>query len=136
MTKKEWLQALLDGKTVTSNYANGNPIIFYEGVFMYKNTSEEVNLNLHNHGLREYFKYPMWFKSTISGVVVKFTSLKEGIVVSSNSKYRFGKKCYDWEAHTSKTQWTQVDEPITIKEVTIEEIEAHYGCKVKIVVVA
>lgn len=83
MTKKEWLQALLDGKTVTSNYANGNPIIFYEGVFIYKNTSEVVNLNLHNHGLREYFEYSL-----------------------------------------------------LTKEVTMEDIEAHYGCKVKIVVVA
>lgn len=133
MTKKEWLQALLDGKTVTSNYANGNPIIFYEGTFMYKDATEAVNLNRHNHGLKEYFKYPMWFESKLNGYTVKFTSLNEGIVIRETGMYDIGHYSKEWIKHTDKGTWLQVDNPIQAKEVTMEELEAHYGCKIKIV---
>ena len=132
MTKKEWLQALLDGKTMTSDYAKGDPIIF-GGAYFEDKDSYYTDVNYHNSGLREYFEYPMWFKAGHDDYIVKFTSRGKGVVVQANNVYKVGHSSDDWIPHTDTLAWTQVEEPIDTKEVTIEELEAHYGCKVKIV---
>lgn len=57
MEKKEWLQALLDGNTMTSDEAKGTPICFNSnGKFEYINIPcgySEADVNSHKSNLRE-----------------------------------------------------------------------------------
>lgn len=58
------------------------------------------------------FTYPMWFKSTITGGIVKFLSLNEGEVIANGiSSNTVGEIIYNLTPHIDSAIWTQVDEP-------------------------
>jgi hypothetical protein len=52
---------------------------------------------------------PIYCLGKNSGIVVKFTSLKEGIVVKQGKYHNVGKKLDILIEHTSKTIWQQLD---------------------------
>jgi len=84
------------------------------------------------------YKYPLYFKWHSSSLVIKFTGLNEGeIVVPSANSDALGYKGTNFIPHTDKSCWTQIDEPILKKEITvtkaIEELEKLYGCKVQFI---
>lgn len=144
MTKREWLQALLDGKTMTSDEANGNPVFLNKnGKFESIDSSDEyqnANINCFNKNLREYFEYPMWFKSIAdtedNGMIVRYDSLNNGIVVveAKNGYYKKGHRSNQWKAHTHTSVWEQVLEPIIeVEEMTLEQICKALGKEIKIV---
>lgn len=80
----------------------------------------------------ERVTYPMWFKQVDTSLVVKFTSLNEGVcVVASNGYshgYPLGKHSMHWTPHTNTVVWEQVEEPAA--EMTLEEISQALGYKV------
>ena len=144
MTKKEWLQALLDGKTMTSDEASGEPICFNSnGNFEYIDQCGEhylqVNINAHKSNLREYFEYPMWFecisKHCDNGMIVKFESLTKGILVkkADNGHHKMDKGLVHWTEHTNTSVWKQVPEPHIVEEMTLEEVCKLLGKDIKIV---
>ena len=147
MEKREWIQALLDGKTMTSDEANGKPICFnangeFEyGEFEYIDSSRErnqANPNMHGTNLREYFEYPMWFecisKHCDNGMIVKFDSITRGILVkeANDGCHKIGKGLVHWVEHTNTHVWKQVTEP-AIKEMTLEEVCKLIGKEIKII---
>ena len=95
-------KAFFDGETIEYLYANG----------IWRETS---NLDwcqpLEKYRIKPEFNYPMWFKSNNSELVVKFTDLKEGVIVIPNPRHRIGDEFKDWVAHTNADIWTQIDEP-------------------------
>jgi len=54
MTKKEWIQAMLDGKEVVSHDKYKTPMIWNGDTFVYKNSGIEVDLPAHTGDLRLY----------------------------------------------------------------------------------
>lgn len=56
----------------------------------------------------EEFEYPMWFKQKNDPLVVEFTGLKEGFVISGNSFYKVGKWLDKLQKHTCDTVWENV----------------------------
>ena len=67
------------------------------------------------------FQYPMWFKSTVSGVVVKFDNLNSGEVIVGNGVHKIGEYYDSWVEHTNKYHWEEIEEPISKQKVTIEK---------------
>lgn len=62
------------------------------------------------------FLYPIYKKSSITGVVIKFDGLKSGVVIEKGSSpLSIGEFRYDWIAHTSGLweDWTPPEEPKT-----------------------
>ncbi len=62
---------------------------------------------------KEEFNYPMWFKSKKWDYIVKFTELREGIVVLEGINPQIDKdfSCSVWTAHTDSETWNQVPNP-------------------------
>lgn len=67
------------------------------------------------------FQYPMWFKSTSSGIVVKFDNLSSGEVIVGNEVHKIGEYNDAWVKHTNKYHWEEIEEPIAKQKVTIEK---------------
>lgn len=67
------------------------------------------------------FQYPMWFKSTFSGVVVKFDNLNSGEVIVGNEVHNIGEYNDAWIEHTNKYHWEEMEEPIAKQKVMIEK---------------
>lgn len=67
------------------------------------------------------FQYPMWFKSTPSGIVVKFDNLNSGEVIVGNDVHKIGEYNDAWIKHTNKYHWEEMEEPIAKQKVTIEK---------------
>ena len=67
------------------------------------------------------FQYPMWFKSTVSGVVVKFDNLNSGEVIVGNDVHKIGEYNDAWVEHTNKYHWEEIEEPISKQKVMIEK---------------
>ena len=67
------------------------------------------------------FQYPMWFKSTPSGIVVKFDNLNSGEVIVGNEVHKIGEYYDAWVKHTNKYHWEEIEEPIAKQKVTIEK---------------
>ena len=58
------------------------------------------------------FQYPMWFKSTYNGLVVRFDSLQSGTVVEEgDTYYKKGEYTDRWLAHTDNEHWEEIEEP-------------------------
>ena len=60
---------------------------------------------------RKKYKYPIYKKSKMSGYVVKFTGLQEGVVVKElpDRGYRVGYKTSIWVEHTNSMIWEDCD---------------------------
>lgn len=59
------------------------------------------------------FTYPMWFKSSVSHMVVMFNSITEGVVIESGTgKHSIGSDVTFAIGHIDDAVWTQIDEPI------------------------
>jgi len=54
------------------------------------------------------FKYPIYKESKSTGLIVKFTSLREGVVVYSDTNWEMGKKSENWIEHTD-ANWKDTD---------------------------
>ena len=67
------------------------------------------------------FQYPMWFKSTPNGIVVKFDNLNSGEVIIGNEVHNIGEYNDVWVEHTNKYHWEEIEEPIAKQKVTIEK---------------
>ena len=72
------------------------------------------------------FQYPMWFKSTLSSLVVRFDNLNSGEVVIEGQGCKLGEYKSSWYNHTNKGHWVEIEEPKTkqttvIKKWLIEE---------------
>jgi hypothetical protein len=52
------------------------------------------------------FKYPMYFKSNLNGMVVKFTKLNAGTIVVGNEFWPVGPYHTDFKPHTCTNTWT------------------------------
>jgi hypothetical protein len=80
MTKKEWIQAMLDGKKVTSSEAFGMPITYEEAKFIYSHNKQTIDINIPITGLRLY-QEPMevdtplwvWFSNREYPMLVAFS---------------------------------------------------------------
>ena len=113
------------------------------------NDLEEINANffIRTNGTcieEKEFTYPLWFRSKVTGDIVMFSSLTDGMYVYINEKYNnremppINKKTNGFIEHTRKDNWEQVDNPEpldrlddivdeTIKEVSKEDSHnAHY----------
>ena len=66
----------------------------------------------------------MWFKNKSNNQIVKFLSLATGIHLEDGEYIRY------LTPHTNTEVWEQIDCPI--KEMTMEELENHFHCRVKI----
>lgn len=67
------------------------------------------------------FQYPMWFKSTSSGIVVKFDTLNSGEVILGDEVCIEGEYYDAWVEHTNKHHWEEIEEPISKQKITIEK---------------
>lgn len=52
--------------------------------------------------------YPLYFKSKLSGAVIRFDELMVGEVVKSSALNKIGYTTTDWPKHTDRTKWTPV----------------------------
>ena len=59
--------------------------------------------------LKSEYKYPIYCLSKSNGLVVKFLSLNEGVVVKQDSILNVGYKINDWDPHTDTDVWQQLD---------------------------
>ena len=57
----------------------------------------------------EEFKYPIYKKDKNCSLVIKFTGLKDGVVVEGTSIYSVGYKADDWYPHTDTNEWEDID---------------------------
>jgi len=59
------------------------------------------------------YKYPLFMRNIENnGLVIKFTGICEGIVVSvGTTKYSIGYKSENWTEHTDTRVWKQVEDP-------------------------
>ena len=78
-----------------------------------KATIEKLNKQLVKLTTPQY-EYPVWFKNNRNNMIVKFTALNTGIVISVevDEGYRIGGNCNSWQPHTDIDVWTQVPEPV------------------------
>ena len=78
-----------------------------------KATIEKLNKQL-GELITPKYDYPVWFKNNRNNMIVKFTALNTGIVISVevDEGYRLGGKCNSWQPHTDIDVWTQVPEPV------------------------
>jgi len=60
---------------------------------------------------QQEFTYPMWFKNKYTGLVIKFTSIDEGIAVIADKYNKITGKKAKWRAHTNTDVWEQVEDP-------------------------
>ena len=84
------------------------------------------------------YKYPMWFKCISNhddnGMIVKFTSLKEGDLVqeAKNGCHKIGKTSHYWIRHDDKSVWEDVTDEYKksippMEDLTISDIQKERG---------
>lgn len=78
------------------------------------------NWDAYDYRKRE-FQYPMWFKSILSSLVVKFDTLNSGEVVIEGQGCKLGEYKISWYNHTNKGHWVEIEEPKPKQKVTIEK---------------
>lgn len=58
---------------------------------------------------KETIKYPIYCLQQDIGLVVKFTKLREGVVVKNGDDYNVNQYYNDWVPHTAIENWTQLE---------------------------
>lgn len=73
---------------------------------------------------KEPKEYPRWFKSTKSGLIVKFDGLQSGTVFypSKDDEYEKGEYIDYWKSHTDSECWLEIENPEA--GISDEEIKA------------
>jgi len=59
--------------------------------------------------LKSEYKYPIYCLSKSNGLVIKFLSLDEGVVVKQDSIWNVGDKTDCWDLHTDTDFWQKLD---------------------------
>ncbi len=115
MTKKEWLIHMLNGVKGTSDRTEEEVYITFDSKQFRYSTGQDVNIDSHTSDFGIYeepeFTYPMWFKSTTSELLVKFTSLTTCEISIGTDFWDVGEITKMLKPHTNTKFWTQVPEP-------------------------
>lgn len=56
-------------------------------------------------------QYPIYCKSKLSSLEIKFTALTQGTVTVPNNTYEEGEQSSSWVAHTDPDIWTEIPAP-------------------------
>ena len=115
MTKKEWLIHMLNGGKGTSDRTEEEVYITFDSKQFRDSTGQDVNIDSHTSDFGIYeepeFTYPMWFKSTTSELLVKFTSRTTCEIIIGTDFWDVGEITKMLKPHTNTKFWTQVPEP-------------------------